>query len=445
MAESVSLLLEGSGTETKSAPPLFGRELSLVTRDKIVIPTLGRPDQVTRVVEGQIPADLKPALSIDFTEQEIFEIAHRCDVYSAATQNETPKALWIFGPPAVGKSTIADEKAADLVGDSSNAVTIDGDIFRTVHKGFQMVALHGSRNSMVHKDAWSILKKTGHMDNVKEGIVDHAVRNRQHLKIPEAAFNVKRIKGMMDKLEAAGYEMHALCLWAPKNVTEARGRPRSVKDGKVFSVDQYETVVGNMVKIAHDWEEEMNNNNESFAAISYYDNTIFPSHCVSAAEFDILASMSDEAAENHARQCDDTRRQREVVDYAESKARAQGLPARRILQVKIKTLMTLRAAGKASTPVTGKASTPVTPLVQESPSTKAESPAIKDVGTSSRSLSGHSMQTTLSQAAPRVESLLDDLLFVSEIRRSRLQGFAVGFAVGAVSVLLLAGKKLKRT
>merc|ERR1719433_2372939 len=101
------------------------------------------------------------ALESDFTENEKFEIAHHCDVYAAQRNNSKPIALWIFGPPAVGKTTITNEMAKDLFGQAHNAVTIDGDIFRAVHKGFQMVVLHGLRNGLVHEEVWKILKSTG--------------------------------------------------------------------------------------------------------------------------------------------------------------------------------------------------------------------------------------------------------------------------------------------
>ena len=33
---------------------------------------------------------------------------------------------------------------------------------------------------------------------------------------------------MLDEVKAAGYEMHAVCLWAPLSVTRSRGEERSV-------------------------------------------------------------------------------------------------------------------------------------------------------------------------------------------------------------------------
>lgn len=308
------------------------RNISYCTKDKIKAPRLGSVAEFHRVVEGQIPNDLKPALEADFTESEIFEIAHRCNVYSAPENNEKPAALWIFGPPACGKTSITSEKAAEFFGHDKNAVTIDGDIFRTVHKGFQMVTLHGSRNALVHKDAWDTLKKSGHMDKIKEVILDHAVEHDQHLKIPEAASNKKRINAMLNTLESAGYEMHAICLWAPKSVTEARGRPRSIKEGKAFNTDVYAGSTRNTYSFGRHWEDQITKGNVHYKSVAYYDNTVFPPCIVNAAEFEQLTNMTDDESSQHARTCAEHEKQVcAMSSKAASEARAKGVAPRRIL------------------------------------------------------------------------------------------------------------------
>lgn len=270
---------------------------------------------------GQIPVDLVPALESEFTEFELFEIGHRCDLYTAPRSNSTPKALWVFGPPAVGKTFTTNEKTSNLFGELGTCVTIDGDIFRSVHKGFQMVTLHGSRNGLVHKDAWIILKKSGQMDKIKDALLDRAVQCRQHLQIPEAATSTKRIKGMLQRLERAGYEMHAICLWAPKSVTEARGRPRSGKAGKAFSVDLYQGSTQNTLYFGQLWEEQIKKGNVHYKSVEYYDNTTFPSHRVNVREFEQFTNMTDDEATEHARYCEIAKQARDVSEKAASEAR----------------------------------------------------------------------------------------------------------------------------
>ena len=67
-------------------------------------------------------------------------------VRGAEAGHEIPKALWIFGPPAVGKTTISNEAASDIFGRADNAVRV-GDLVSGVLGGqyaFSAWALTGS-------------------------------------------------------------------------------------------------------------------------------------------------------------------------------------------------------------------------------------------------------------------------------------------------------------
>lgn len=284
-----------------------------------------------KVVHGCIPDDLSGALVADFTEYERHEIYHRIDVYQAECDHARPKALWIFGPPAVGKTTICNEKAGEMFGWPDNAVTVDGADFRMVHKGFQMVAQHGLRNNLLHADAWKLLKGSGYMDALKEEIVELAVRNRQHLKIPETAVNVSRVNRMLEKLVATGYELHAVCLYAPKSETEARGRPRGVKEGKAFTTNEYAKASKNALYFGKLWEEKIAAKDPNFKSVMFYDNTVFPSQPVHRSEFQNLTELDTEAADAYARACKAQRAEHERRDIAASEARARGYARRPLL------------------------------------------------------------------------------------------------------------------
>mmetsp|Transcript_116042 Transcript_116042/g.323216 ORF Transcript_116042/g.323216 Transcript_116042/m.323216 type:complete len:389 (-) Transcript_116042:61-1227(-) len=314
--------------------PLF-RELSAATSYKIEKPGQDGQSEVYRVVTGQIPEDLLPHLVQPFTDQERREIFHHVDLLSAQTNQDVPKALWIFGPPAVGKTTIKDERASELFGQPDNAVTIDGDLFRSIHKGFQLVKQHGLRNGLVHADAWKTLQATAFMSTLKEDIFKLAVRRRQHLVIPEAGTNTERVNDMLAKLEASGYEMHALCLWAPMCETVARGRPRSVKDGKVFDTKSYRKSTENTLSFGRLWEEKIAQKNPHYNNVRYYDNTVFPSHAVRVSAFEDLVRMTDQEAERHASVLKDAKQARERADAAVSEVTAQGRGAPHMLRAAV--------------------------------------------------------------------------------------------------------------
>eukprot|EP00965_Chrysotila_dentata_P202572 6181195-Pleurochrysis_carterae.AAC.2 len=212
-----------------------------------------------KVVKGQIPANLLKDLGRDFTAAEkaaIFARIHK----SIAPSNEKPIVLWVFGPSAVGKSFLSNAKASVLFGNLQNAVLVDGAEFREVHAGFQAVALHGMQNNVLHAEAWDILKGTGKVGDgfgicgqLKRQIMDEAMRDRQHLIIPDCANRMDRLLEMIDAVAEAGYEMHAICLWAPLNETRKRGEPRSVREGKKWSARGYDDATKGTLALAKRW------------------------------------------------------------------------------------------------------------------------------------------------------------------------------------------------
>ena len=52
--------------------------------------------------------------------------------------------LWVFGPSAVGKSTVSRIRAMELFGRVENAVEVDGNFFREAHVGWQAVVNDGT-------------------------------------------------------------------------------------------------------------------------------------------------------------------------------------------------------------------------------------------------------------------------------------------------------------
>jgi hypothetical protein len=119
-----------------------------------------RGESTFSVVQGQIPADLKQGLLRAFTEIEKQRIYARIHM-PLAPSNDKPSVLWVFGPSAVGKSSLTAVRSQNLFGSPQNAVLIDGAEFREVHSGWQAVAVHGMVNGILHSDAWPMFKAFG--------------------------------------------------------------------------------------------------------------------------------------------------------------------------------------------------------------------------------------------------------------------------------------------
>lgn len=190
------------------------------------------------IVRGQIPKDMLEDIRRELTADEVAELYKRVHKMTAPAATE-PAALFVFGPPAVGKTSLANARATELFGSPSNAVLVDGSEIRDVHGGFQAVAAHGHARAILHADAWSVLKKTKVTTTMKNRVFLEAIADRQNILIPECATDTAKLEQMLNALIAAGFHIHAEALWAPVSETRARGEPRSLREGKLWTPAQY--------------------------------------------------------------------------------------------------------------------------------------------------------------------------------------------------------------
>ena len=260
------------------------------------------------VVTGQIPETLKDALRVDFSPEELEAIYAQVNK-TLAPPSKKPQALWIFGPSAVGKSSLGHAKSTDLFGCAQNAVTIDGGEFRCLHAGWQAVAVHGHEHGVLHADAWKIFQDSGKRASnatsgwsgqLKRRLLAEALRDRQHVIIPDCANHPDRLQAMIEQVRAAGYGMHALCLWAPVGQTRSRGEERAVSEGKVWSAKDYEKSTRGSLALAMRWIDGIRDQPESYCSLELWDNTHFPAAEVGLEQYAKLVAMSEAEAHHHA-------------------------------------------------------------------------------------------------------------------------------------------------
>jgi hypothetical protein len=90
---------------------------------------------------------------------------------------------------------------------------------------------------------------------------------------------------LVNQIREAGYSMHAICLWAPLCVTRERGEPRSMREGKLWSPDDYALSTQGSLAMALKWAEGMRTEPDSFQSLALWDNTHHPSEEVSLQRF----------------------------------------------------------------------------------------------------------------------------------------------------------------
>ena len=242
-------------------------------------------DKSYDVVTGRIPPHLLEDLKRDFTADEKEEIYARVGkrLAPSCSDDQRPIALWVLGPSAVGKSFITAAKAAALFQSTYNAVVVDGAEFREVHAGWKAVAVHGLENGLLHADAWKLFKAVGTESGgkgisgqLKQELLQAAMRDRNNLIIPDCANDLPKLQKTMRQLIDAGYEQHAVCLWAPLSETEKRGQPRSVTEGKLWSGKDYTKSTQSVLLVAKEFNEGMTTRPDVYKGVELWDNTIFP-------------------------------------------------------------------------------------------------------------------------------------------------------------------------
>ena len=208
------------------------------------------------VAKGNIPVDLQDGLHRDFTEAELERIYARIHKTLAPASSQ-PCALLICGPSAVGKSSISDATANYLMGSPENAVEVDGAHFRAEHAGWRAVAQHGYSRGILHEEAWSIFKKAGTSSKLKKRVIAETIQARQHMIVPDTMNQPDKVDKLLHQLLEAGYNLHAVCLWAPLKATRKRGEPRSVREGKAWTGDEYELSMWETFKMAQKFAQRM--------------------------------------------------------------------------------------------------------------------------------------------------------------------------------------------
>lgn len=171
----------------------------------------------------------------------------------ASSGHARPIALWIIGPSAVGKSTLAFDVAADFgipacalsaQGDGAggasgstarapDGVLVDGESFREAWGAYQEWA-----KSPDWVRAYPSLKQA--INRAKTQMLREAARQRKHLIMPHTCMDLGDCISTIGELTDAGYMNHVLAVAAPRNEVADRGKSREEKVHKRYAPGEFE-------------------------------------------------------------------------------------------------------------------------------------------------------------------------------------------------------------
>jgi uncharacterized membrane protein (Fun14 family) len=137
---------------------------------------------------------------------------------------------------------------------------------------------------------------------LKKRILNESVDARQHLIIPDTMNAPDKVDKLIDKLIKSGYQMYAVCLWAPLNATRKRGEPRSITEGKLWSPKDYDVSVTGTLNMARRFATGIRTSPGVWRGLTLWDNSVFPAKRCSLEEFTRLSGLETDAADEHLQQ-----------------------------------------------------------------------------------------------------------------------------------------------
>ena len=251
------------------------------------------------------------------------------------TQTSHDRALSLQS--AVGKSSLMGAKVSELLGCVQNGVLIDGAEFREVHAGWQAVTAHGHEHGLLHADAWPMFKEAGRRlsrateekesngftGQMKRQLLREALRDRQHVVIPDCANHPDRLQHMIEEVRSCGYAMHALCLWAPLSATRVRGEERAVREGKLWSPKEYVKSTRGALALAMRWIDGIRDDPGAYCSLELWDNTDFPATESTQPRSEPRASRTERVASHGASRTERVARSEPRASSTERAARVE--------------------------------------------------------------------------------------------------------------------------
>lgn len=171
--------------------------------------------------------------------------------FNSATCSKEPKAVWVLGPSASGKSTVTTmiSKIIDfpMIESGEDAVVLDGDEVRNQHKGYMALVAFGLRNNCIFKKAWPAVQP--HVKHAKAEILAMATTTdcQRNLLIPETCSKWNVCAKELSRLKRDGYTIDVAAIYGPHDAIELRGRKRADQSGKVYSAGNFVASIVAMV------------------------------------------------------------------------------------------------------------------------------------------------------------------------------------------------------
>lgn len=198
----------------------------------------------------ELPGSLLSGLRRSFDQEEIRRAQLEAGL-GIATRQQKPMAVWLVGPSAAGKSFNAKDVALDLGIDigvgGTDAVMVDGHMFRSSHGGYQAVVREGYRLRCVWRQAYPSLR--AQLRKQKERLLREAARRRLNVIIPHTCYDLSECVSWLRSLQRHGYKNHVIMVLGDRHVVELRGLVRARSTGKRYAPEEWDVAVSSALEM----------------------------------------------------------------------------------------------------------------------------------------------------------------------------------------------------
>ena len=228
---------EGQGHQGHNLPHYFPQTVDFSKADDSLDEDASGDDAICELIGYDMGESLSSEICEPFTEEELHEAYLASGYYSAKKANKKA-AMWLIGPSACGKSTLAP-KAAKWTGmDVEGYVTIDGEVFRDAHQGYQKAITEGHQHGCVWWNAYLGIREN--INEEKQLLLERARNDGKHLMIPSTCLRRSQCVDVAEDLVKAGYQIHIVGVFGNKATIVERGRKRAMNQGKRYDPREFE-------------------------------------------------------------------------------------------------------------------------------------------------------------------------------------------------------------
>ncbi|CAE8622329.1 unnamed protein product [Polarella glacialis] len=194
-------------------------------------------EEICELIGFELDDTLERKLRRPFTDAER-QAAYKLSGFDVAKSATRPSALWLIGPSACGKSTLAPQMASKLGMADEGYVVVDGEYFRDTHEGYLEALSSGLQKGCVWRGAYVGIREN--INSEKQLLLEQSMREKKHMIIPSTCLRRSQCVDVAKTLQANGYDIHIVGVYGDKDTIVSRGRKRAMTAGKRYEPREFE-------------------------------------------------------------------------------------------------------------------------------------------------------------------------------------------------------------